>query len=94
VAELLGMYRALFESMHIGLPPGFPFVVAGTFSHPIEEANQMLTSEFMETSRILQQLCRDKVNVQLVDARVNPSIVNFIFSYKEATDNEHTPPPA
>ncbi|MNM27101.1 hypothetical protein D3C81_375850 [compost metagenome] len=94
VQEMLGSYKALFITIGIGKAEEMAFPVAGGFTHPIPEENQRLTNDFFNTSRVLQQLVRDKVNVHLSGTRVQGVTVTFMFGYNEATDHDQAPAPS
>lgn len=94
MAEMMGGYKALFLTLGIGKAEEMAFPIAGGFTHPIPEENQRLTNDFFNTSRLLQQLVRDKVNVHLRDMRSNMTSVTFMFGYNEATDHVQASAPS
>lgn len=93
VEEMLGAYKTLMQTIGIGDVDQMPFPPSAGFTHPIPEENQKLTNDFFNTSRVLQQLVRDKVFVHLRDTRVSMTTVTFIFGYDEATDDVQAPTP-
>lgn len=82
VEQMMGLYKALFDML--GLPNAMPFPVCSEFTHPIEESQQRLMTDFYNTKIIVQQLMRDRISVKLDDCRVNTNMATFVFSYQES----------
>jgi len=81
VEQMMGAYRALFDML--GLPNAMPFPYVDQFTHPIEDEQKKLMTDFYNTKIIVEQLMRDRISVKLDDCRVNSAVATFVFSYQE-----------
>lgn len=81
IEELLGAYRGLFSAL--GIANELPFPIKEGFNHPIKEANDKLTADFMQSMSLLKNYSETYGPITCTDARVSNSHVTFIFSFAQ-----------
>jgi hypothetical protein len=79
--QMGGVYKALFNSL--GIKNDIPFPEVGAFTHPIEEENQKMTAEYMQTMQLLQTSTLVHGGLELASMRFQATVLLFTFSYKE-----------
>lgn len=82
VAEMLGAYHTLFSALQVDVGD-LVFQPQSGFTHPIEEENRKMTSEFMGTMTIIQGAVANHHGIKLVNSRVQNTQVTFLFEYNE-----------
>lgn len=81
VEQLIGGYKSLFNAL--GIPNEIPMPAVEGFTHPIPAENEKLTADFFTSMMAFKQLKIDKVNVKLVNTRINAAMLVFVFTYEE-----------
>lgn len=77
--EFLGCYKTLLDTL--GIKNNIPVGGVNSFSHPIPEENDRLTSEFMSTMQILRSLVLDFPKIECVNVRVTGTSATFTLAY-------------
>jgi len=78
---MMGVYNNLLQACQIkgviNVPP------AAGFTHPIEECQQQLQRDFLNTMQLLQTAVASYGSVTLVNARCTSASLTFVFQYVE-----------
>lgn len=79
VPQFLGAYKNLLNTL--GISNEIPFEASQGFTHPIEESQNKLTQDFMQSMIILKHKSEASGPVICDDVRIGNTTITFVFSH-------------